>query len=840
MRILLDLQPCQSASRFRGIGRYSVELARAIAKNAKQHDIFLLLNAFNTDSVMAMRYEFSKLLPSENIVVFIAPGPVAEGDANNLWRSNAAELIRAHAIENIKPDIVHVSSLFEGYVDDVTVSIGSVLSDTLSAVTLYDLIPYKNPEAHLKEKAHRNWYRKKIKSLCRADLILAISEDTKKDAVELLEMDSDKIINIHAGVSQVFQEIDILADKKDKLYKKFNIQRSFLLCVGNLDPNKNLRRTIQAYALLPTDIRKQHQLIIVSQLDDEHECFFKQFVADQGLGNSEVVFTGYVSEDELVSLYNLCKAYILPSIHEGFGLPALEAMACGAATIGSNATSIPEVIGQKDALFNPRSLKSISGAMQRVLNNSEFRKSLRRHAKKQASNFSWDATANKSIRAMEKLVDSHKPKTYLASQEIYNNLINELADIKTEIRPTDRDLQLSAASISHNTVNQEARQLLIDVSSIVESDAKTGIQRVVRAVLSQMIDNPPLGYKISPVYADLKIGHYRYANKYRAKLIGKNTIGIKDNVIETQRRDIFLGLDLSAHLFPAFNSVLTYFRTVGVKIHFVVYDIIPIIYPEWVAPGMHDVFKSWIAAICSHADGMACISKAVADDLKKWSKCHPSGKLDEARITHFNLGADIDSSIPTRGMPENSKFILKKLIQNPTFLMVGTIEPRKGYEQALKAFEQLWEEGRSLNLVIVGKRGWQVKKLTQKLMKHKEENKNFFWLENISDEYLEKTYGASTCLIAASESEGFGLPIIEAAKHKLPVIARDLPVFREVAGEHAFYFRGNTGVTLAQAVRNWLTLYDKKQIPKSSNIKLFTWKQSAEQLKQIIFSATNS
>ncbi|WP_115760418.1 glycosyltransferase, partial [Escherichia coli] len=89
---------------------------------------------------------------------------------------------------------------------------------------------------------------------------------------------------------------------------------------------------------------------------------------------------------------------------------------------------------------------------------------------------------------------------------------------------------------------------------------------------------------------------------------------------------------------------------------------------------------------------------------------------------------------------------------------------------------------------------------------HAERNRRLFWLDGVSDEYLEKIYAASDCLIAASEGEGFGLPLIEAAQHKLPIIARDIPVFREVAGNHALYFSGATPDTLANAVKEWLTL----------------------------------
>jgi len=162
--------------------------------------------------------------------------------------------------------------------------------------------------------------------------------------------------------------------------------------------------------------------------------------------------------------------------------------------------------------------------------------------------------------------------------------------------------------------------------------------------------------------------------------------------------------------------------------------------------------------------------------------------------------------------------------------MVGTIEPRKGHEQTLSTFEILCAEGLEVNLVIVGKRGW----LVENLVSHSMLGKRLFWLEGISDEYLEKVYATSTCLIAASEGEGFGLPLIEAAQKSLPIIARDLPVFREVAGEHAFYFNGIQPENLAHAIKTWLELSAHGKAPSSEGIPWLTWKESTKSLLDII------
>jgi glycosyltransferase involved in cell wall biosynthesis len=152
----------------------------------------------------------------------------------------------------------------------------------------------------------------------------------------------------------------------------------------------------------------------------------------------------------------------------------------------------------------------------------------------------------------------------------------------------------------------------------------------------------------------------------------------------------------------------------------------------------------------------------------------------------------------------------------------------------LEAFEQLWQADQNISLIIVGKQGWMVEKLIKKLQSSPELNKRLFWLNGISDEYLEKVYAASTCLIAASYGEGFGLPLIEAAQHKLPIIARDIPVFHEVAGEHAYYFTGKKPETIATAISTWLETHQTNQHPTSDTMPWLTWQQSAKKLTDVI------
>lgn len=169
--------------------------------------------------------------------------------------------------------------------------------------------------------------------------------------------------------------------------------------------------------------------------------------------------------------------------------------------------------------------------------------------------------------------------------------------------------------------------------------------------------------------------------------------------------------------------------------------------------------------------------------------------------------------------------------------MVGTVERRKGHAQVLAAFERLWSRDIDVRLVIVGKSGWLVDDLVSRLRRYAEGTERVVWLEHASDRELLDLYASASALLMASEGEGFGLPLIEAAQHDVPLIARDLPVFREVAGEGAFYFEGEDADALADAIEQWLALRAQDRHPKPRDISWLTWSQSAACLRDVMLGS---
>jgi glycosyltransferase involved in cell wall biosynthesis len=1252
MRIVIDMQGAQSASRGRGIGRYTMSLVDAIVRLRGEHEIILALNGLFEDTIAPIRQHFATLLPVQNVRVWQAPGPVRECEQRTRTHREAAELVREAFLVSLRPDLIHVTSLIEGYVDDAVTSIGRFDRSTPVSVSFYDLIPLVYRDHYLApDPLYSQYYLRKLDHMRRADLLLAISESSRREAIELVDYPEAQVVNVSTAADAQFRPMAMDETEKQALLAKYGINRPFIMYTGATDSRKNVEGLIGAYSLLPENLRSRYQLLIVSHLHPAERKRFEALASMRYLLPGEMVLPGFAPDEDLVKLYNLCTLFVMPSWHEGFGLPVLEAMSCGKAAIASNASSLPEVVGRADALFDAKNERAIAGKITEALSNDAWRAELEAHGLEQAKVFSWDISAKRAIAAFEdlhakrqrrteaapagkktlafvsplppertgianysaellpalrehyditliteqanvslpaKLADlplqsaawfaqhadrfdrilyqvgnspyhSHMPELmrrhpgvlvlhdffvssmlaadeleqrrprcwsdalyhshgypalavrhgdngiaeakdrypcnlsllqdaagiivhsahstrlasgwyggqasadwayvphlrvatpiddrammrraareqlgltpdrflvcsfgFIAPTKLTHRLLDawlqsalhgdrqcelvlvgenhggdygaqlakrieqsgarkndanaririagwtemreyqlylQAADISVQLRCTSRgetsgavldcmnhalptvvnahgsmaDLPESAVWMledkfadadlvaaletlwrdtgkrgelarearkqittthdpSHcarlyahaierfqplaqqgtaalvkrlgatvakqeselrrlaNTVAQSlppqprVPQLMIDVSAICKSDLQTGIERVVRAQLSALLDQSSSAFRVEPVYLSSEGGtvHYRYARRYTHGLLGIPADIAEDTAVDVAPGDVFYGADFcpSEVIKAAAAGVYRRWREAGAGVHFLVHDILPVTQPEFFPEGAGTAHAAWLRSLAAEADSLICISQAVADDAQAWLKS--DGVNSSAAFPVLHHGADLDRSFPSAGMPDDASRVLDALRGANSFLMVGTIEPRKGHLQAIEAFEILWREGLDAKLVIVGREGWtqlapaqrrNIPHTMDKLRRHPELGRRLVWLSDISDQYLEQVYQASSCLLFASEAEGFGLPLIEAARHGKPIVARDIAVFREIAGEHAHYFAGHAPDALARALHDWIALDGQGKVPTSSGMAWNTWGQNAERLLRLL------
>jgi len=361
-------------------------------------------------------------------------------------------------------------------------------------------------------------------------------------------------------------------------------------------------------------------------------------------------------------------------------------------------------------------------------------------------------------------------------------------------------------------------RLLVDVSVIMRNDAATGIQRVVRSVWSHLKASDQTFVDVVPVYAGPTRG-YCFAPEDFLCPETKPThlpVGVRPG-------DKFLGLDLTAHWLPNYSDQISAWRRHGATIHNVVYDLLPLARPDWFEKATSQHFARWFKTVTNHADQVLCISESVAQEFRR--RIIGTSAHERVKVSRLHLSGDIVGSIPSVGRCERVAQTLDHVRSRPTILMIGTIEPRKGYDRALDAFDWLWthESSAAPDLVIVGKPGWKTAPLQERIRNHRENGLRLHWLENVSDEALMELYESSRAIFHASYDEGFGLPLTEAATHRRWALVRDLPVFREQNLSNVRYFDSDAPEALGTKVLDLMGEAERGLPPAASPTPNWAW-----------------
>jgi glycosyltransferase involved in cell wall biosynthesis len=820
MRLWIDGQCFQTASKRRGIGRYVQELILGIIDNHPDVELLVSLNAGMPLEALAARDHLQQWIKPANIFMWHGVAEGGEAIDGYMEKRRLSEIALAYHVASLNPDVALSASPFEGSYDKAVPLMPNGISKIPLASIFYDAIPYRYPEQYLPSSRLRVYYERRLASYSEFDLNLCISEYSERECVEISR--NPRAFNMLAGVSKDFK--DAMEHAETKAPRP--TEKPFILYVGGLDWRKNVRSAIEAFAQLPADLREQYSFVLAgdhpqSLLRDEQERWKKL-----GLPEQNFVAIGHVTDGQLVALYKETDLAIQPSLLEGFGLTALEAMTCGTPVIASNTGALPEVIGYREFLFNPTDVKDIARVIKRALGDRQATKAMAERQRNRAAAFSWAKSAAIAVAALKDAVVRAAVNGKVESvSAIQHAALQRLGNLDL---PTNFIAQTFARS---ELAKSSGPRLIVDATSTYRVDHKTGIQRVVKNICANLEMPQGDGVERIVAYSDSLDGWFAIP-----KTLEKTSTAIgfaEETRLEFSPDDRILMLDSSWEFYRYHYATLRAARLRGAIIISCLYDTIPLRFPGFCDPGMPPTFSNWFQAALSYSNAFICISKAVADELIAVLEAIQFPR--EMKIGFWHLGADFAKttiSVDTAPVRQNGR---------PNFLMVGTLEPRKGHRVALEAFDSLWDEGIDIGLTIIGKPGWEGEHFVRRIEQHREYGKRLIWLNGISDEKLQKAYDDSDALIAASYAEGFGLPIVEAARFGKAVIASDIPVFHEVTanGQSCFFFTVGSPTSLAETIRLFLDTgtNDLETLPLMGRVNGGTsWKESAEELQRVVLT----
>ena len=374
MRIALDIR---RVSEF-GVATYVRNVVWALARLDQA-------NQYRLIGPPSRLREFGELPPN-----FI-PIPYALSETSPRDYFHFQNIIRRHAC-----DVVHVPHLFwvPQYMPCPYV------------VTVHDLLEYLYPQNG--GTGWKRWLQDYMtqRTLNRAARILAVSNSTRTDLMRLFRIPGSKIEVVYNAIDERFRQGHASAEDKQFIAERYQVNYPFLLYAGNIKPHKNIGRIIEGFAALKAELEKENRypdlkLIIIGDELSKHPDL-RRTVIKAGMQN-DVRFLGFVPIDVLRIFYDAAKIFVFPSLYEGFGLPPLEAMALGTPVVTSNASSLPEVVGDAAVLVNPENVFEVMRALHRVLVDQPLRERLKERSYRQAQRFSWTVSAQRILHIYQEI-----------------------------------------------------------------------------------------------------------------------------------------------------------------------------------------------------------------------------------------------------------------------------------------------------------------------------------------------------------------------------------------------------------------------------------------------------
>lgn len=371
----IGILPWRLNSQRTGLENYLTSLITGMAEIKKSNELYMIRHEKTDDQLTELTNDI--LLP-------------------NLPKILKSPIGLPYAIKKANLDVFHASAHYFSQITPFYLNFG-----TKKVLTIHDLIPLIYPETV--DNKQFFWFWKNTLKLIknRADAIIVISNHTKMDCIKYLRIPEEKLRVIYEAADEIFKPYNNKEEIQIYLKNKYGIKFPFILSVGTLEKRKNISYLLKAFYKLKK-AGNDHKLVIVGKMGWKYKKIFDT-LNELDL-KKDVIFTGYVPNEDLVKLYNTADLFVFPSIYEGFGLPPLEAMACGTPVITSNTSSLPEVVGNAGITVDPYDPKVLANEMYHILTNDDFKAELSKKSLERAKLFSWKQTAKETWNVYEEVL----------------------------------------------------------------------------------------------------------------------------------------------------------------------------------------------------------------------------------------------------------------------------------------------------------------------------------------------------------------------------------------------------------------------------------------------------
>ncbi|MCY6485585.1 glycosyltransferase family 1 protein [Clostridium aestuarii] len=372
MRIGID---ARAAKWYRGtgIGTYSYQLINSLNKIDHYNDYLLFMPKSSNYNI-----NFNKNYTIRNI---------AQNVKSNFWD----EVNIPNILKNNNIDLYHVPQNGVGL---------PKVKNCPFVITLHDIIPYKMPKT-VGERYLEIFTKEMPRIISMCDGIITVSNFSKQDIINAFNFPPEKIFVTYLANEDIYKPLD-KTFCKNFIKKHYGIKDDYILYVGGFSPRKNIIGLIEAFSKLLSKIKDKNTKLIIVGKQGKSYSIYKKRTEDLHVQNS-VIFPGFIPLEHMPIFYNSANIFIYPSFYEGFGLPPIEAMACGTPVIASKFTSIPEVLGNAGILINPNDISELSNSIYTVLSNEILRNQLIKKSLTQSTKFTWKKTAEKTLKAYKNI-----------------------------------------------------------------------------------------------------------------------------------------------------------------------------------------------------------------------------------------------------------------------------------------------------------------------------------------------------------------------------------------------------------------------------------------------------